>query len=141
MQNSYMACEVINIVNNVVCYIYRNNKRASATTVIDGCVIQYDYTEILDARKYLVNEARETLLLIDKKVVSEADKARKGPNKSRTMVEDIAAMLKVMGKNVIVSPTDDTKVPLINPESLLSESVVTRINELEESINILEKVI
>ena len=50
-------------------------------------------------------------------------------------------MLKVMGKNVIVSPTDDTKVPLINPESLLSESVVTRINELEERINILEKYI
>ena len=123
------------VQNDVVAYIDTNRHRAPKNTVANKCEAIYSEEVIIDARKYLVEKVQGKLVDADPDLAKQAGINRRGSNnrtKAAVFILDIWNILEALEKEIKVIPL--TTIELINPESLLPNSVGVRLNDIEKKL-------
>ena len=120
--------------NDSLFFIRENSDRAGYKALSMKCESAYDESEISAAKKYLLDNVVSQLNEIDdvlaKEVSTKRIESRSRP-KAVAEISDIYNVLDVLGLGIRVTAVDSTRISLINPESLLPDSVVQRVNTQE----------
>ena len=121
--------------NNVLFFIRMNAERAGRDTIVKMCAIKYDKDEVTFAKEYLLKSTSEKLKEVNGELAKEVSQGRKG-SKLRTKLiaegYDIHDTLDALGETINVMAVDPELIPAVNPETLLHESVATRVEVLED---------
>ena len=123
--------------NNVLYYIRENSDRATYKALCMKCESTYEEAEISMAKQHLIDHVLVQLNEVDEVLAKEvATKRMKSKIRSKAAAEihDIYTILDALGLNIRITAVDMTKISLINPESLLPDSVVQRLTTQESDL-------
>ena len=136
-------CNSDEIKNDVLYHISHNSMRTTYKNNAKYCETKYGDLAVSAARDYLLSKVKAKFDDIDEELIKQLATERRtssGPNgrtKAAAMINDIHTVLQALETKIQVIPAN---VDLsINPESLLPESVVSRIEELERKLEIQTK--
>ena len=137
----YDKHSAIKLKNNVLFFMRDHSKKTPYTTIRDKCAVEFSEKEICTAKTYLLDNTKEELEKIDKDEAVKLSVQRQ-PSQKRTKavatIYDIHMLLDMLDETINVSAVDIDKIPMINPEKLLPESVVERLEKVEAEINALK---
>ena len=134
------------IKNDVLFHIFDNRMRTTYTTNAKVCETKYGEPAIIKARDYLLSKIKAKYENIDEDLVRQLSIDRRtssGPNgrtRAAATINDIHTVLEALETNIQIIPANVENVMTINPESLLPESVVSRLEEVEKRMKTLESV-
>ena len=133
------------IKNDVLFHIFDNRMRTTYTTNAKVCETKYGEPAVIKARDYLLSKIKAKYENIDEDLVRQLSIDRRtssGPNgrtRAAVTINDIHTVLEALETNIQIIPANVENVMKINPESLLPESVVSHIEELERKLEIQTK--
>ena len=140
--HTYDPSKSDDIKNDVLYHLFYNRNRTTYATNAKVCETKYGEPAVIKARDYLLSKVKAKFENIDEDLIKPLETERRtssGPNgrtKAAATINDIHSVLQVLETEIEVIPADVENVMDINPESLLSESVVARIEELERKLGI-----
>ena len=138
-------CNSDEIKNDVLYHISHNSMRTTYTNNAKYCETKYGELAVSAARDYLLSKVKAKFDNIDDDLIKQLATERRtssGPNgrtKAAAMINDIHTVLQALETKIQVIPANVDNVMSINPEFLLPESVVSRIEELERKLEIQTK--
>ena len=125
------------IENDVIFYVFTQSKCSTLKAVSGGCEHEFDDAQISEARKYLYGIMANTLKMADDANVRALGKCRKKGRrrtKACAMIDNIMEALKALDTDIQVKPKKLNSSTDMNPEAMVSQSVVLRVNEAENNI-------
>ena len=132
------------IKNDVLFHIFDNRMRTTYKSNATVCEIKYGEPAVINARDYLLSKLKAKFDNIDEELIKQLATDRRsssganGRTKAAATICDIHTVLQALEAEIHIIPANVEQVMKINPEALVPESVVSRIEEVERKLEILE---
>ena len=131
------------LVNDVIYYLHIHNGNSSAQEVINACMIEYEETQILDAKTYLLTECIHIIKEIDQSVATDINTARINSNKrckKEAVIKDIIKAINVLEGSpskccIEFQAVDTNAISKDIPETLNVSAILDRLEAAESNIN------
>ena len=104
------------VLNDFVYFLSRNFKSSPFSDVLGRAMLEFCEEEIVKARTYLRDTARDKIIIIDASVVIDCERNRRNTQsktKSWSLLEDIASMLNTLGDKIEIFPVDTSRIPIV----------------------------
>ena len=127
-------------VNNVLYYIDHNIKGSSENKVIEVCKLLFQEKEIIEAKQYLLETCQPVLARINKPLSEDVKKGRRNSDDRSRVDVNIKDIIKIleyfMGKDqkLEIVAKNPEAIPKIKPESVNMVSIVTKLQEVDDTL-------
>ena len=132
----------IELINDVLFYLREHSRHAPRDTIRDKCATNYSEDEILEAKKYLIDNVSDAIMKIDAGMTKELIKNRQNSllrSKVIATIHDMYNILDMLPTTIIVSAENMEKISMINPEALLPDAVVQRLVSIEDEMSVIKQ--